>query len=259
MNLDYRHLATLARAIHYPNLTTASHHVGLSQPQLSRVIQGLEQELGVALLDRSVRRQAHWTPAALQIAEAFERSEQHLKKDLVSLQEGFRPQEIHVACLDGLASMAIKALGSLQKKTHLREIHLDVLDLNDLEERMLRGLVDLAWTSRYPGRAKSALQLELGSQSLDLRGEESRGTRILSTYDYHRLKKSEQRSLKESSLFVSNSLMAREMWQDSHNGYGYFPSAIHTPAKNGEVSVLVIGQGSVAEWLWPEVLRYFGR
>ena len=49
-------LAILSRATHYPNLSIASTHVGLSQPQLSRIVAKLEEQYGVQLLDREARR-----------------------------------------------------------------------------------------------------------------------------------------------------------------------------------------------------------
>jgi LysR family transcriptional regulator, transcriptional activator for aaeXAB operon len=64
-------LSVLARAVHYKNLTSASSHVGLSQPQLSRLVSQLEKELNVTLLDRSARRKSGWTPAAHRVAQIY--------------------------------------------------------------------------------------------------------------------------------------------------------------------------------------------
>ena len=47
--MDHLHwpLSVLSKAIHHKNLSAAADHIGLSQPQLSRLIAQLEEELGV--------------------------------------------------------------------------------------------------------------------------------------------------------------------------------------------------------------------
>jgi len=64
-------LSVLSRAVAYQNLSGASQHVGLSQPQLSRIIQKLEAQWSVVLLDRSAKRKACWTPAAYKLARVY--------------------------------------------------------------------------------------------------------------------------------------------------------------------------------------------
>ena len=44
--------SVLRRAVAYKNLTAASQNIGISQPQLSRIVAKLEQELDVKLLNR---------------------------------------------------------------------------------------------------------------------------------------------------------------------------------------------------------------
>ena len=64
-------LSLLSKAIAYPNLSTASVQIGVSQPQLSRTIMKLEHELKVVLLERQSRRHSTWTPMAYKLAEMF--------------------------------------------------------------------------------------------------------------------------------------------------------------------------------------------
>jgi DNA-binding transcriptional LysR family regulator len=64
-------LSVISRAVAYKNLSSAAAHVGLSQPQLSRIVQKVEKNLQVQLLDRSSRRSSSWQPIALQLAEIY--------------------------------------------------------------------------------------------------------------------------------------------------------------------------------------------
>src|SRR5690349_235854 len=100
MSQWYRQLAVISRAVHFQNLTAASQHVGLSQPQLSRLVGQLEEGLGVVLLDRGVRRKTNWTPLAHRLAEVFDRAELGLEKGLRELLDDSISRELKAACLE---------------------------------------------------------------------------------------------------------------------------------------------------------------
>ncbi|MHA0112066.1 LysR family transcriptional regulator, partial [Klebsiella pneumoniae] len=67
-------LSVLTRATQYANLSIAADHVGISQPQLSRIVAKLEDQLGLILLDRESRRKSAWTPAAHRLADIYSRT-----------------------------------------------------------------------------------------------------------------------------------------------------------------------------------------
>src|SRR5687767_8588247 len=98
VDLSYS-LSVLARAVAFRNLSAAASHVGLSQPQLSRVVARLERELGLELLNRQVRRRSYWTPQALQLAETFDRSHRRLEASIRALQSRQMPKQIHFGTL----------------------------------------------------------------------------------------------------------------------------------------------------------------
>ena len=56
-NLAYE-LSVLVKAVQHKNLSAAAVHVGLSQPQLSRLVAKIEHELNIILLDRTARRKS---------------------------------------------------------------------------------------------------------------------------------------------------------------------------------------------------------
>src|ERR1700722_16048239 len=100
-------LSVLAKAVAYRNLSSASLHVGLSQPQLSRLIAKLESELNMELLDRRVKRKSSWTPQAIQLAELFTQNQRRLENSIRSLQTNQRARQVHIGTLEGLSEAAI--------------------------------------------------------------------------------------------------------------------------------------------------------
>lgn len=250
MSAWYRHLGVLSRAIHFQNLTAASQHVGLSQPQLSRLVSQLEQGLGVSLLDRTVRRKTSWTALAHRLAQEFDRSEQRLDRSIQELLSDSISRELKGACLEGLASMAVQHLGRMSRGRHWREFHLDVLDQTELEERFLSGGVDIIWSSRVPGKRKPRHQLLLGYQTLDER-DSGAAIDVFSSYEFAR-----ERKIKSERLrLVSNSLRVRELWFLNIGGKARFPSAVSQSSNKGRKPVLLVGGELVPEQTWSELVK----
>jgi len=253
MSAWYRQLSVLSRAVHFQNLTAASQHVGLSQPQLSRLITQLEQGLGVSLLDRTVRRKTGWTSLALKLAEVFDQSEQRLDRHIQDLLSDSVSRELKGACLEGLASLAVTHMGKLSQNKHWREFHLDVLDQTELEERFLSGNVDIIWSSRVPGKRKPRHQIQLGYQTLDER-DSGVPIDIFSSYEFAR----ERRNKTNQLRVVSNSLRVRELWFQTIGGKARFPSAVSLGASKGRKPVLLIGGDLVPPSTWESLLRVTG-
>lgn len=251
MSLWYRHLSIVARAVHYQNLTVASHNVGLSQPQLSRIVSQLEGGLGVVLLDRGVKRKTTWTPVALRLAEVFDHTEHRLERALQEvLGEENLPTELKAACLEGLAPTAVAQMGRLADHPHWRRLHLDVLDQNELEERFLAGTVDVIWTSRIPGKGKPRHRINLGYQILAER-DSNHPIDILSSYEHGRKRRQKSDRLR----LVSNSLRVRELWLEKVGGKGQFPSPVLKERGGGQREVLLLGSELMSETVWEEFIR----
>lgn len=248
MHVWHRHLEILSRAVHHHNLTAASNHVGLSQPQLSRLVGQLEIEFGVVLLDREIKRKSSWTPLAHKLADLYLSNERRLSQSLQELMTESRPLELHGACLEGLSSLAVKHLSAMARQRKWQVLELTVFDQSDLEEKFLAGDVDMIWTSRVPGRAKPRHLIELGYQTLDRR-EKTGNFQILSRFEFNQQKVKQR----EKPTFISNSLYIRELWWQEHGGSGQFPSAVMK--ERGHLPVLLLGSTFLSESVWTEVIQ----
>lgn len=243
-------LSVLSKAIHHKNLSAAALHVGLSQPQLSRIIAKIEDELQVVLLDRSAKRKSGWTPIAIQISEIFEKSQTRLQSELKTVSNNQLVGELHIGTLEGLASFAMDMTRLCFESVEIKKITLDIYDLSELESHFLSGNLDLIFSSKTPGRQKYKHLLEIGYQRLDkVQNRDDMG--VFSTFEYNRTPEKERQAFKH--ILVSNSLMIRRDWMEKVGGTGLMPSE----AKKGKVKdqepVLLIGSELLSPQLWSEI------
>jgi len=242
-------LSVLSRAVHFKNLTGASGHVGLSQPQLSRLIAQLEREFDVSLLDRSAKRKSAWTPAAFRLAEVYAQNTRKLQSSIQEILVAQVPTHIHVGTLEGMGPLALDMIHKLYTHTKLQMVELDVFDQNELEERFFNGDLDIIFSSRLPGKQKFRHALEIGHQTMD--NVSSNGDfSVLSSFEYGRLKKKP-----ENKTLISNSLAVRRSWLEKFGGTGQLPSPIHENRGRDTMSVLIIAGETFNESLWQAIVQ----
>ncbi len=247
-------LSILAKIIAYKNLSAASMHVGISQPHLSRVVQRLEGGLGLQLLERESKRKSGWTPQAYRLAETYSKGMKRLSRDLIGLEEEGEPENVRIGSLEGLVPLAMKFAHALLSEERFRLVELEVHDLSRLEQLFGNGDLDLAFTSREPGRRKFRHVEVLGYQALvrTTRQVSKKGFRLLSTFEFDTLKE----PLAEKKAFVTNSLEVRKRWLEEYGGVAVLPSEVHARAKQGDSErVLLVGTDDLASALWQRCLR----
>jgi hypothetical protein len=254
MNLHWE-MSVLSRSVAYPNLSGAASHVGLSQPQLSRIVSKLEGEFQVQLLDRAARRKSGWTPAAFKLAEVYSNSERKLESEIHKLVKAAEPKEIRMGTLEGLSLVASQLCRFMLKATTVSVARLDVHDLNVLEELFLSGEMDLLLTSREPGRRKFKYEREVGYQNLEQEtGSVAKGAspiKVYSPFEYGT--KLGARHEESDKLFVSNSLDLRKTWIRQFGGMGSVPSEVKKQRAQGSNTVLLIGSDSLSTKLWDQL------
>lgn len=246
-------LHILSRAVHFKNLSGASAHVGLSQPQLSRLITQIESELNVVLLDRTARRKSGWTPAAFRLAEVYQQSSRKLQAAIYELVETQVPAEIHIGILEGLSPIALDLVELLFQNSNLNLIELNVFDQNDLEEKFLNGDLDLSLTSRPPSRQKLKHQIELGFQTFDHYGSPTSPYIVQSPFEFGREKKKKTAESNKQKHFISNSLALRRHWLIEHDGNGVIPGRVRRAKSKELLPVVLIGSELFNEQLWKTV------
>ena len=248
-------LAVLSKSIHYKNLSAAAEHVGLSQPQLSRIVSKLEGELGVVLLDRTVRRKSGWTPVAHKIADTYLGCERRLDQALQQLKSDEQVTHLSIGTLEGLTSLANDFCKQLFSMPKLKLIELNVYDLSELEERFEKDGLDLMFTCREPGQHKYSYVRNLGYQVLrKTAGTKDAHIQALSPYEYatqinRRTKEAD--AAKVQKTIISNSLSVRKLWVEEHGATGYVPSDVKAKkTADDDVPVFLIAQDLLMPAIW---------
>lgn len=264
--MDHLHwpLSVLGKAIHHKNLSAAANHIGLSQPQLSRLIAKLEEELGVVLLDRAARRKSGWTPVAYRVADIYFRSSRKLQVQLQELQAGDQLQHLNVGTLEGLVPLAAEVCHNLFQLTKISVVELNVYDLSELEEHFEKDEVDLILTCREPGRAKYKNLRLVGWQDLTIENDtKSNPLKVLSPFEYANWIQSGKRSASRrerdetahSRILISNSLALRRQFIEHHNARGQVPSTVYSkrPGTKTEKPVYLLGNEILPHAIWEKI------
>ncbi len=249
-------LTVLAKSIHYKNLTAASKFVGLSQPQLSRLISKLEDEFNIILLDRTVKRKSSWTPIAFKLAEIFVHSQRQLEADIRSQLLDDIPKELHIATLEGLSEYSIALCKYLLDSTAVNKIHVHVWDQLEIEQRFSRGELDFIFTFQVPGKQKLSHSIPLGYQTIDPVNINNK-YQILSTYEFNRLHEGEPEI--QDKYLISNSLSLRNLWLSEYGGRGYNPSPLlkNKPKSKDFVTIYLIGKEMTNKKIWDSIKKFY--
>lgn len=252
-------LSVLSRAIHYKNLSSAASHVGLSQPQLSRIIGRLESELGVILLDRTARRKSGWTPIAFKIADTYFQSSRKLTQSLQQLKDDQHIQQLTVATLEGLIPLANQFCRLLFEEVKMKFVELNVVDLGDLEERFEKDEFDLIFTCREPSKQKYTYVRTLGYQTVDKVGSTD-GIKVFSAFDYaNYMHQTHSRRFnpRDEKVFISNSLSVRKIWVHEFEGQGIIPSDVRRRKQTEkDMPVLLMANNMFNSTLWEKLLQF---
>jgi DNA-binding transcriptional LysR family regulator len=241
-------LSILVKAVGFRNLSAASSHVGLSQPQLSRIIAKLEDELGFELLNRQVRRRACWTAEALKLAEMYHRHHRRLESAIKSMQSEGKMRTVHIGTLEGLSHAAVEAAGKLFEIPPVELVTLDVYDRSELEAKFMGGDLDLIFTTRVPDQSKPRYKHRIGYQSVDSVDTDS-PYQVFSSFEFN-----QRRKKPAPHTLVSNSLSVRRQWIEKFGGHGWLPSELSEKPRRGAEEVLLLAGEWVEAQLWETLI-----
>lgn len=248
-------LSVLSRAVAFANLSGAAANIGISQPQLSRIVAKIEGDLSIILLDREAKRKSSWTPEAQKLAQIYIHLLTRFRTDVHRLTEGTAPTTLHIGALEGMLNAAMKLCDDMYKNASVNLIDLVIADLDALEERYYKGGLDFLFTLREPGRKKPRRSYTIGYQSIVVHGEEP-GVEVLSAFEYATTMTTLKRT-PHIRRFVSNSLMARERWIHTRHGHGELPSDIYAKPKkkDRELPAILIGSDLLPESFWMQAVK----
>ncbi|PWU15226.1 MAG: LysR family transcriptional regulator [Bdellovibrio sp.] len=244
-------LSILAKAIQHKNLSTAANHVGLSQPQLSRLIQRLESVFKVVLLDRSSRRKSGWTTTANDLAKAYLRGMGRFEAEILSVTKDREVNQLRVASLEGLADIAMDFTYHFFEKLNMRKIDLDILDYRELDSSFLAGQLDVIFTARPPSSQKFKYLAEVGYQQ-NKRISNNHDFLVMSPFEWMQANNSEIQGFKR--IIISNSLLIRGRWLEERGGTGTLPVDAKRGKGKGFYSIYMIGNDLLSPKFWEDLL-----
>jgi DNA-binding transcriptional LysR family regulator len=253
-NLAYE-LSILVKAVQHKNLSAAAVHVGLSQPQLSRLIAKIEHELNVILLDRTARRKSGWTPLALDLATTYSKGIGRVQSEILALAQDREVTELHIGTLEGLSPIASQFAKSCFEQLKIKTIYLDILDFKDLDSDFLGGNLDLIFTVKSPSKQKFNHLLEVGYQQME-RITTNKETMICSPFEYAGFDRKELEAAK--NIMISNSLALRQNWLTTYGGTGTLPAEARKGRGKGHYTIYLIGADLLSPKIWSQIVQIIG-
>jgi len=247
-------LSVLAKAVQHKNLSAAAVHVGLSQPQLSRLVAKIEAEMNIMLLDRTARRKSGWTPLAQELALSFTKGMGRLETEIMALAQDREITELRIGSLEGLANIATQFAKSCFDEMGMKLIYLDLLDFRDLDSQFLSGNLDLIFTVKSPSKQKYGHMLEVGFQQMENVNSDPK-TLICSPFEYTALDKRDMNDA--DHVLVSNSLSLRDKWLHEIGGTGIIPVDAKRGRGKGHYSIYLIGSDLMSPRLWDQIEKLF--
>ncbi len=231
-------LSVLERSVKFPTLSVASEHIGISQPQISRIIKKLEDELEVTLLERSSKRQTHWTPSAQKMADEFHKTRQNFRN---MLYKNFRPDELFelkIGCLEGLSPLAVHFTKDLFAEDFCSHIELHVFDLSELTDHFHKGDLNIIFSSRSLGKTNQSVKRIIGYQNLAYIGTPDQPLHILSPTEKALSLHSSRHARKHAKRLITNSLEVKKAWMKDSGVYGSLPSEVFANKRKSEKNLV---------------------
>jgi DNA-binding transcriptional LysR family regulator len=243
-------LSILVKAVQHKNLSAAAVHVGLSQPQLSRLVAKIEAELNVILLDRSARRKSGWTQVAQDLSLTFNKGIGRLQDEILSITKRSEATELHIGTLEGLSDLANQFAQQCFESFDIRTVYLDVLDFRELDSEFLSGNLDLIFTVRPPSQQKYHHQLEVGYQQME---KISTNPEVLIFSPFEYVGADKKTIAQDKRVLITNSLAMRRHWLHEIGGTGILPIDAKKGRGKGYYSVFLIASDLLSPKLWAKI------
>lgn len=165
MNLE--HMRTLVSILEQGSLTAAARVKGLSQPAITKQVQRMEADLGLALLLRGPRRQVALTPAGERVLafarETLERYEA-LERELAALKTiGQGTLSLAASTIPGEYILP-GLLAAFRAEYPQVEVEMTISDTADVATRLLADSIDVGVIGSIIGRPGLRLERLVGDE-----------------------------------------------------------------------------------------------
>lgn len=250
-------LSVLCKCINYDNLSLAALNIGISQPQLSRIISKLEDTFELELLNRTSKRKASWTQQAYKLAQIYSKIFNQFKFEINKLNKNIGPNQIKIGILEGVITTVLQICHNLLSLTQIKLLEIDVFDTNQLEEMFLNKKLDVIFTFRYPSSKKFKFNKCLGYQILENIKKKNSNVQVYSNFEFNQIS-SKNIAKNDLKFIISNSLSIRKEWLNKYGGEGILPSELkpHKLNVQNEVPLFIIAQDDFPLYLWNIITTY---
>jgi LysR family transcriptional regulator, nitrogen assimilation regulatory protein len=167
--MELRSLAYFVRIAEFGSITRAAAHLRLAQPALTRHVQRLEEELGVALLTRA-NRGVRLTEAGQKLLDSAARILREVERtgDEIRAQDAQPSGRIILGITPTLSPVLVPGLFARLRREYPRvELKVMHAGMVRLEEFLIDGRVDLALLSE-PSRSRLVLSRPLAPEEMVL-------------------------------------------------------------------------------------------
>jgi DNA-binding transcriptional LysR family regulator len=161
--MNLQQLRVFLKVAEREHITRAAEELGFSQPAVTKVVQSLEQEVGLELIKRR-RRGVVLTPTGRlfhMYAHRMLKVEQELEETLAALRdlEGGRIS-LAVNTITGMYLLP-SLLARFRSRAPRVAVHLALLSMQEIVEQLVSGKVDLGLIEGVPSAVSSGLHVEV--------------------------------------------------------------------------------------------------
>lgn len=189
---------------------------------------------------------------AVKLSETYLQNEMTLQASLRKILGQQLFSTLRVGALEGLSILAMNYVHALFNEFDIKEIHLDIFEIGELESHFEAGELDLIFSFKVPGRQKYKNILEVGYQSVNPVNTDG-SYMVSSPYEFSQYKLKGKKLNKK--FFLSNSLFLRKKWLKKFKGMGYLPSKIDLKPSQGKLPLYLVGSDLLSPQIWNEVIN----
>jgi hypothetical protein len=243
-------IVTVAAATQYRNLTVAAQSLQISQPHLSRLIQKVERQTGIALLNRESKKKSSWTEEGLRFFQEFKRHQDSFSDLVHTFKKLQFYRSLKIVCLEGLAEHTLQSLQKFRQVYATPSLQVDILDLSELDAGFATGAYDVAVSSHPPVAARNSWIKTIGYQHFNIYNKNAKEN-VVTHFELHKRKD-------RAHEWITNSLLVKRYCIENFSVAGEMPTKIFEKKKEvNDTPVLLMAHAGMDAKLWQILSKNF--